>query len=343
MTFATRFLAFLVLCGALHAQEMHPDLAKLVSTTLVPAGVQFARTNGIATEGMDSAVDGDHLHPGDSITALITLFERGGHRTQWLLQLTTLESAGRNAGASKPPLVVYVGQGERVEFTQAMASVSLRLVGPFVADSAKSGRAKLQDQTARISVNEGFLGLGLEQAAASTHRIIQHHLHGSFAFRDRPFTESEIAEAKVTMANLHVTMSEERAIAGSTLALQSYTALVQETPGLDNLFFKVVKPPSIWSLVWHAGVKVSLELQAKDVAPTSTAIWHLGPDTPCYIYPLALRVNNKPALMTTLIVAPPRPPLLGCAGIVGLLAENPVDQETYLLLRIISAQHRKSG
>jgi hypothetical protein len=63
------------------------------------------------------------------------------------------------------------------------------------------------------------------------------------------------------------------------------------------------------------------------------------PQTPCYTFPLALRVNRQPALTTTLVVAPARPPLLECVGIVGLLAEKPTDKNTYLLLRIISTPH----
>lgn len=78
------------------------------------------------------------------------------------------------------------------------------------------------------------------------------------------------------------------------------------------------------------------------IDPTPTSTWKLPPGTPCYTYPLSLQVNNQPVLMTTLVVAPPDPPLLGCAGIVGLLAENPKDTQEYLLLRIISAHHRST-
>jgi hypothetical protein len=45
--------------------------------------------------------------------------------------------------------------------------------------------------------------------------------------------------------------------------------------------------------------------------------------------------------MSTLVVAPARPPLLECGGIIGLLAEKPNDPKTYLLLRIISARKGK--
>ncbi len=144
------------------------------------------------------------------------------------------------------------------------------------------------------------------------------------------------------MSGLKLTLNEQRAIIGSGLALNSYVEFIQETPGLDDLFYKVVKPPSIWSVVTHLGVQVSLDFVRECVAPLEPTKWKLPPGTRCYTYPLALRVNKQPALTTTLIVSPPRPPLLGCAGIVGFLAENPKDKETFLLLQIISARHRQT-
>jgi hypothetical protein len=58
--------------------------------------------------------------------------------------------------------------------------------------------------------------------------------------------------------------------------------------------------------------------------------------------PTTLSIHDHEALALTMIVAPPRPPLLACGGIIGLLAENPEDAENYMTIRIISA-HGGSG
>jgi len=145
------------------------------------------------------------------------------------------------------------------------------------------------------------------------------------------------------MAVLRLSAEEQRAIAGSQLALMSYFELVRETPGLDDLFYKVVKLPSVWSLVRHLGVSASLGLEKEYVAPTQGSNWNLMPPTPCYTFPMALRINEQLALTATFVVAPPHPPLLECGGIVGLLAEKPNDKKTYLILRIISARHGKNA
>jgi hypothetical protein len=288
-------------------------------------------------ERIDPLGEAGSLKPGDSVTALVTLFEKRGQKSQWLLYVEAVEpTAEEKARQPKPPAVCYVGAGDKMEFAGSAAPVSLRLLGPFVDATNKA--PTMEDQKVRITLNQGFLGMGLEKAAAAFHRMHQNNLRGHFAIRPKPFTETEVAEGKKAMAILKLSAEEQRAIAGSQFALMSYVHLVQETPGLDGLFYKVVKLPSVWSVVSHFGVSASLELEREYVAPTEVANWNLSPQTPCYTFPLALRINGQPGLIATLVVAPPRPPLLECAGIVGLLAEKPGDQKTYLILRIISAR-----
>jgi len=324
----------------LWGEEIWPDFGKLAPVALCAAAVEAARTNNIPIEGIDPPGEAGSLHPGDSVTALITLFEKRGQKSQWLLYVEAVEpTAEEKARKPKKPPVCYVGAGDKVEFAGARAPVSLRLLGPFVDATNKA--PKVENQKARITLEKGFLGIGLDEAAAAFSRMRQNKLKGSYDSRPRPFTEAETAEGKKTIAALQLSLEEQRAIAGSQLALFSYFHLVQETPGLDGLFYKVVKLPSVWSVVRHFGVSASLELKTEYVAPTEASNWNLMPQTPCYTFPLALRVNEHPALIATLVVAPPRPPLLECGGIVGLLAEKPGDKQTYLILRIISARHGK--
>ena len=166
---------------------MPPDLRKLAPVVLCPAAVEAARTNGIPTEGFDPPRETRSLNPGDSLTASITLFEKGGKKTQWILHVVTAEpTAEEKVRTNKPPLIRYVGAGDRVEFGRAQVPANLRLLGPFAAGTGKPPKA--QDQKVRLTLNEGFLGIGLDEAAAARHRILQNHLHGGFPVRPRPFT-----------------------------------------------------------------------------------------------------------------------------------------------------------
>lgn len=339
MTFLFRGVLFWLVASlaVVAADEMRPDFAKLVPVAMFSSTTESARANQIPVAGFDPPGEAGTLNPGDSITALITLFEKRGQKSQWLLYVEGVEpTAEEKARKPKAPAVSYVGAGEKVEFTGSLAPVSLRLLGPFAESTGKV--PKVIDQKEHIILDKGYLAIGLDQAAAAFSRMRENKLKGNFIVRPRPFTEAEAADGKKTVAEMQLSAEEQRAIAGSFLALMSYVHIIQETPGLDDIFYKVVKLPSLWSVVSHLGVSVSLDLQRDFVAPAEEKNWNLAPGTRCYTFPLALRINKQPALTTTLVVAPARPPLLECGGIVGLLAEKPTDPKTYLILRIVSAR-----
>ena len=64
----------------------------------------------------------------------------------------------------------------------------------------------------------------------------------------------------------------------------------------------------------------------------------LPPGTPVYYLHCMLLLNNQPALKVTMVATNPDPPRLICAGVVGLLAEKPGDEETYMTMRLVSAK-----
>ena len=100
---------------------------------------------------------------------------------------------------------------------------------------------------------------------------------------------------------------------------------------------KLVKLPSLWSIVRHRGVNVALHF-GKEAYPANPADWHLPASAPVYYLPANLLINGQVALKVTLVVTAPHPPLLICGGVIGLLAEKPGDSNTYMTLRVISAR-----
>jgi hypothetical protein len=324
---------------ASRAADMAPDFAKLAPVAACPALMDAARAANLPLAGIDPPGEAGCLNPGDSVTALVTLFEKGRRPVQWLLAVEAVApDTTENAPKSRAPSVWYTSAGDKLEFPSAHAPVSLLLLGPYSDTTGKSPSAK--EQKARFTLDKGFLGLGFDEAAASIYRMHQAKLTNRFEASPEPFTQAQIAEGKKALAALQLTAAEQRALAGLGPALLSYFELVQHTPGLDRLFYKVVDLPSVWSIVRHIGVKASLDLEPEHFAPVDTAPWSLPTHPPGYEFPMAFRLNGHPALTLTLVVAPPRPPLLACGGIISLLAEKPNEKETYLTLRILSARHK---
>jgi hypothetical protein len=137
---------------------------------------------------------------------------------------------------------------------------------------------------------------------------------------------------------VHLTSDEERALSGMIPALLSCSDIARQTGGLNDVFLKIMNMPSVWSVLWNMGVQTSMEVQSDRVASADPAKWGLPPHTPVYYFPMLLDMNNDDAFNVILVVTTPRPPLLACGGVVGLLAEKTGDKETYLSLRIVSAR-----
>ena len=206
-----------------------------------------------------------------------------------------------------------------------------------------------KDKSALLSINEAFLALGMDKGAAAIYRLnlarkkmeITNYV---FNISDSPFNAEKIAQDRKFEKQFQITTNEERALAGWYPAMYSYFNSVGQTPNLDTILLKVIHLPSLWSIVKHTGIQADFQIGVDDIAPISLpAGWDLPGHAPVYELPLYLTLNGEPAINATLFVTDPHPPLLTCGGIIGFLAENPLDKENYMTLRIISAQSGGNG
>jgi hypothetical protein len=306
--------------------------------------VAAAQARNIPLDGIDPVMGGDRLDPGDTISALITLFEKGDRRKQWLVYLEVAPPTAEEA-AQKPkrPMVMYSSFGGTQACVSAPAFVVVRTLGPFVDGPRRGKPAKVPEKSARFELNKGFLGLGLHHAAAAFQALEQGRVRGTWTVRHTPFSEEQLAKGRASAAQLQLTAERERAMIGAIPALMSYFDVVRNSPGLSDIFFEVVDLPSAWSLLRNAGIRsVGLKF-GKGVEQTSGARWSLPEAAPVYHFPVVLDLNDHTALKSRFVATSPDSPLLACAGVVGLLAENPRDPEKYLTLRIISARRSSAS
>ncbi|HKQ39322.1 MAG TPA: hypothetical protein VJ063_14685, partial [Verrucomicrobiae bacterium] len=311
------------------------DLSRLEAVPPCAALKAAAQAKNIPLEQIDPVTDEDRLDPGDSIGALITVFEKG-HRKQWLVYLevvapTPEESAHKPA----PPMVLYSSFGGTQTCVSAPAFVVVRTLGPF-ADGTKPGKAP--EKSARFELNKGYLSLGLHHAAAAFQTLEQGTMRGTWFCKQTPFTEAQVAKGRELAARLQLSPESERAMIGAVPAMLSYFEVVRNSPGLSDIFFEVVDLPSAWSLVRNLGIRsVSLRFD-KGAGHSSPGLWGLPDFTSVNHFPMVLDLNERRALKLRFVVTSPNPPLLPCAGVIGMLAEHPGDKEKYLTLRIVSAR-----
>ena len=285
--------------------------------------VTAANLQQIPTEGMSPSSVTNTLSPGDSATVLVTFVQKA-KQTQWLLFVEAAAPDPTKPAAKPSRFYVKSKFGPPMKFESKPVPVKLRMLGPYAAGVARPPKA--EDRTEKFFLNEGFLALGLDQAAAVLHRWGQ----------TTNFDEAATSEAMLAMKP---TEAEQRALCATFPALFSYFHIVQHTEGLEDLLRKLIELPSLWSIIRHGGVKADFSFgNGATPFPAKAEDWNLSPATPVYHFPWLLRLNEQPALKITLVVTRPRPPLLVCGGVVGVLAEKIGDEQTYMTLRVISAK-----
>lgn len=326
---------FVISSGARCADAPATLPLKLRPVFTCPALARAAETNHIPIDGFDPSTNSKTLRPGDSATILGTLILKR-NQAQWLLYIEATEPDPKKPNKPEKPMVVNLF-GAPISFESKPVPAHLRMLGPFPMNGP-SKQLKPQVRNEQFSLNESFLGLGLEQAA----QVIYEKNQSRHSARDSSPTNSPAAgdkrtNASNTNASPKLTPEQKRSISGAVPALMSYFEIVQHTQGLEDLLLKLVKLPSVWSIVRHVGVSADFGF-GKEAYPANPTDWNLPASVPVYYLPCLFRLNGQPALKVTLVVTVPRPPLLISGGIIGLLAERPGDDDSYMTLRIISAR-----
>jgi hypothetical protein len=324
-----RFIALLVVSLPAYGADV-PDRvsAKLKPIPIGSNLVAAANRHDIPLEGISPSVlsDTNVLRPGDSATVLVTFVQKT-KRTQWLLYIEAVAPDPAKPPPKPAKFVVQSKFGPPMKFRSQPVPVKLRMLGPFgVAGFTKP--LKPEERTEKFLLNGGFLALGLDQAAALLYRWGQ----------TTNFDKAATSEALLAMKP---TETEQRAICATFPALFSYFQIVQHTEGLESLLRKLIELPSLWSIIRHGGVKADFSFgNGVSPSPADPANWNLPAATPVYHFPWLLRLNDDPALKITLVVTRPQSPLLICGGVVGALAENIGDDQTYMTFRVISARRQ---
>jgi hypothetical protein len=289
-----------------------------------PALVTAANRNHIPMEGMDTSAGTNALRPGDSATVLLTFVQKK-KQTQWVLYLEAETFDLAKATNKLSTFTVSSSFGPPMKFKSRPYPVKLRMLGPFAA-AGSARQPKSKETEAHFSLNEDYLGLGLDQAAA-------------LLYRWSTTTNFDKGVTSKALRAMNPTPAEQRALCAAFPALISYFNIVEHTEGLEGLLRKLIDMPSLWSIIRHRGMEMTITFGDSALpSPADPANWGLEPSGPAFYFPWLVRLNGEPALKVTLVATSPRPPLLICGGVAGLLAEKIGDEETYMTFRVISAK-----
>ncbi|HEV2318748.1 MAG TPA: hypothetical protein VGV18_03300, partial [Verrucomicrobiae bacterium] len=316
-------------------------LARLAPVPPLPQMRAVAKTNDIPLTGI-GPITATNVLPGESLTALITLHQKRNRLTQWLVFFEVISN--RPPSEAAKPVTFYNSMGDKFEFPKAPVAFRIRTIGPYVNSASIWGAPVPKDNYGRASVNGTFLALGLDQCMAALCRMdplivrIGASNINLLVSANLP-PAATIKKNQKFAALLRITPQEKSALATAGPTLMSYFNAVGETPSLDEIMWKVISLPSVWSIVKHRGITASLNFDVHNIRPVPLPSgWNLPGHGEVYAFPLSVTLNERPALYVTLIITSPIPSLVACGGIVGFVAQNPDDDQNYLTLRVVSAQ-----
>lgn len=118
-----------------------------------------------------------------------------------------------------------------------------------------------------------------------------------------------------------------------TLSLQE---LATNDPLLQDLLFRVVDKPNLWSLATNLGVHVTLGWQAPEPAPTKVdAPWF---DGVVHRARCEMKLQGAVASWLDMLVTKPRGALAASAGLVGAIARHPHEADRYAVVRLLATK-----
>ncbi len=313
---------------ALSAKEASPSKVPSLPAIVppLPVVVAYAASHQIAIDGIDVPEPSATGRVGDSITALV-VFREGSRSKQWLIQFRIATPTVKEVSDNPPTWVTMTAttSGRKYQFgSGAVLALDIRTVGPFI----EGQNAPANEKQSRAFIGPDLLGMGLDGSCRAMLK-----LNAAVALAKTATPASAGSPAPIILSE-----EDEREYLGCFPALLAFFQSVQATPGLREILWEITDKPSVWSIIKHGG-KINATLNGGgDVTVAGPEGWTVA-GSALYRFPLLIELNETPALQCTLLVTSPQPPLLTCAGIVGIAAEPPGNKDKRLDVRIIAA-HR---
>ena len=325
--------------AAARASDSGPP-AKAVDPDVPPFAnlLAFAEARKIPVSGVSVPSPRSAARPGDRLTYFLSLHDHSGVH-QWLIDLSEAALSATQL-ATPPPAIqmVYSSIGGKYAIPSAWAAENVRIAGPFGDQLAEA--PEVAEKSSGFLVHENYLSFGLDRSAAYLLKMAAALKTGRECRRlawagYSPYPAAEVPAAQAEAKAAGISPAEGEAYAKALPALLEFFHIAERTPGLKEVILQILARPSLWSIIRSGGVNVTFSLDvfgAAEMAPHGRFI-----RTPIYLLPFDFQLNGQTALKCEMMVTEPGAPLATGAGILELIAVSPKDPDTYLVLRLLSA------
>ncbi len=314
----------------------------------LPEILAAAQQAGIPIDRFEQRAERRSAVPGDSVTALISL-SQGAKLEQWVLGLTT--AALTEQETRLPPLKefrAYSSTGTESRFGGRRAAITVALVGPVSRGAPAAAKPSSAARRGRILVNAEYLEFGFDDACEATLSMREENRGDGggekldYRIERTPFPAAVVRANQPLAVRRGLTAARERALIGSGLALPEFLRLIAKTPGLQDILRNVIDV-SWWSVLTRGSTG---KLKSRPLIPYVRKLdgKPSGGSPPGYFLPVAILLNEEPALSCALLVKEPRAPFATTAGVFGVAACRPYSQDLQLTIRLIAGRcHVEAG
>lgn len=330
--------------GAASGQEKAVQLPRFAYPDPFPTLLAAAGKAGVPVDAKQRPSVRRPAQAGDALTFLVSLRD-GDDLKQWVLFAQTADLTDKEAAL--PPLKgfhAYTSTGTEIDLGGHRAAIEMTLVGPVTNRQVQQGSVNPEIKRRRLLVNADYLGLGFDGACESMLAIraaAATQPAGAAKFKpllaSKPYPEAVVSRDRTLALAMGFTPERERAFHGSVPVLLEFLNLVVKTPGLQDILREVIDV-SWWSLLANGG---KTKPHIRVIGAGVQTLVQAGPQNfPQYAFPFVLELNQKPAMSSILVVAPPIAPLATTGGVVGIQAGRPYDANPQLTVRLIGTSCR---
>jgi hypothetical protein len=335
-----RFASILLVAASLLAQaEIYPPVGSLLPPPIqpLPAVVELAGAQRIPLVGIDAPCSVQKLRAGDEVTLLFTLCE-AGRVQQWLAEIKVAVLSDKERQIKPSDTTIYSSSGNEFHLASSPATFALRMFGPFFDSDARRTRISATgEKDARFNVKEDYLGFGFDHMCEMALRLRLTGREICMGFTTGPFPQDQIAWGKKWVQEAGFTRDDELVCAKQAFATVEFLSVAQHTPGLQDIVRATVQMPSVWTGLWKMKFGLFFSYDWKHlVLLDGTA---QGMTAPVYSLPFGLTAFGCHVADGTWFVTAAHPPLLACAGVIGLTVMPPDEKDKRLEIRVIAARN----
>ncbi len=303
------------------------------ATTPLPTVTALAAAQKISLDGIASPRAVSRLRPGDRLSALFTLTD-AGRVQQWLADVEIVPLTDEERRAKPPETVIYSGAGGEFHLDSPPAAFALRMFGPVTA--APPPTSGWPEKHARFTLRENFLSFGFDRMGDVVLRLRAVNDEIRVGFMTGAFAADQLAWGKDWARRVGFTREDELVCAKQAFATYEFLQLALHTPGFKEIFEATIKKPSIWTAVRKRNFGCFFNYDWARVTRLDGAAF--GVTDQVYQLPFQLLLFGTHVADGVWTVTAARPPLLACAGILGLTIVPPDRLNKRLELRVLAAQ-----